>query len=505
MRKRPSPSSLVVIVAFLHHRSIRYSHNKRGVRVHGACEKAGKLGKKIFVFDTNVVINNPYVLVNGDFADNIVVIPFIVVEELDSLKKSAEAGYSAREATRIMEDLSCKRNNFGEVLLKDGGVLLFHPRLRSDMFRGLEQNPDNEIIATAFLYKDANPQSKIVLISDDTNALLKAHILGLDADRYSPASVRDSRLLDGVDFINLTYEECQEVFSKKASVRLDVRKHPNRVYTILCDGNARSDGKEGGVSCECFMGADGHTLRQIHMNRPRCSFGFQPRDHKQAAAWDVLTDKKIELVALIGGAGTGKTILSIAAGIQQVLDGKYEELIISRPAVPVGDKDRLGFLKGTLEEKLEVWLEPIFDNIYTLLSEARKQAKHNTLNDFFRGLEMNERREKVLEVFQNKFPISIVSVGHLRGRTFRNAYVIIDEGQNTDKLEIKTIVTRAGEGTKIVLAGDITQIDIHPYGGQASNGVSLTAAAFADEENTSIIHLSKVFRSHLAEQAVRLL
>lgn len=461
-------------------------------------EERTVLIEKIFVLDTNVIIHNPYAVSDGDFQEHQVVIPMVVVEELDDLKRNSDVSYSIREAHRVMEDLIGKQPLSGPIDLSGGGKLMFYPRLSRKQFGNMERNPDNEIIQTAFLLRKRNSEKHVIVISDDTSVLIKSRILGLESQRYNPNYVQRSGVLRGIDTINLNEDQCQDFFQEGTCI-LSERKSPNRIYAIRCDGHTRSDGRQKGMQ-EGFLDKEGLTLQLVDMKMKRCKrVCIKPQDTKQAVAWDVLTNEEIELVALIGEAGTGKTLLSVAAGIEQVLEGRYEELMIARPVVAVGDKERLGFLPGTREEKLSPWLEPIWDNIFYIMQSGCKIEN-------FRGKTLSsKRREDFMAAFKEAFPINVLSIEHLRGRTLRDAYVIIDECQNTDKTEIKTILSRAGKDTKIVLAGDITQVDIHPYGGRAANGLSLTAAAFADVPSASIIQLSKIFRSKLAELAVQLL
>lgn len=474
-------------------------------------DESSVIKQKIFVLDTNVIINNPHAIVDGDFEDNCVVIPMVVIEELDHLKESASVSMSAREAIKVIERLVPPNQNFDVVepiQLSNGGELVLFRRLRSEEFDGNEQTSDNEILATALLFRKNNPPAiKVIVISDDTAVLLKARFFGLDAGRYAPSYVERSGVLDDTESINLTETECQELFEKKICV-LDKEYNPNRVYGIHCAGEKRSDGKERSP-IEYFMESDRKTLVPINLNNPRNIMGVKIADRRQEAAWNVLNKTELELIALIGSAGTGKTILSLAAGIKQVLAGQYEQVIVSRPPVPVRDKDRLGFLPGTMEEKMDPWLEPIWDNLHFLLQNYREQLskkESDALEAYVGGKRIdNLPRQEMLDIFRSKFPIEVVCIQLLRGRTLRDSFVIIDECQNTDKEEIKMIVSRAGQKTKMVLTGDVTQVDIHPYGGKSANGLSLTAAAFAEEPSASIIHLKKVYRSRLAELAGNLL
>uniref|UniRef100_A0A7C5VL76 PhoH family protein n=1 Tax=Fervidobacterium thailandense TaxID=1008305 RepID=A0A7C5VL76_9BACT len=410
---------------------------------------------KNYVLDTNVLIHDPEAIFS--FEDNIVCVPLPVIEELDKLKREqGRIGRNARWAIRLLEELRAKGDLHTGVSLPNGGTLVI-PVLGEQDFEKhqvkflFEKYVDNWIIAYAFYLKSKSERPTII-VSKDISLRVKAGALGIAAEDYL-TDKSDLQLLSPGYHV---FERLDKVNTSKLV--------PNE-YVETNEGYFRFDGEE---------------LRRIE---PRTKvYGIQPRNKEQLFALDALMDDSISLVSLIGIAGTGKTFLALAAALQKtLLEGIYDRIIVARPLVPMGGKD-IGYLPGALEEKISPWMGGVMDNIEYL-------CRLNSVS--FKEL-------------MKKGVIELEALTYIRGRSIPKQFIIIDEAQNLTPLEVKTILTRAGDGTKVVLTGDPFQIDT-PYLDENSNGLVYAATRFRGQKIACHIILQKGERSELATLAAQLL
>lgn len=437
--------------------------------------------RKIFVLDTNVLLHDPQSIYS--FEDNLVVVPITVVEELDHFKKDLnENGRNARQVSRILDGFREQGGLLDGVPLPKGGVFkveIFDPenlkRLPAE-FR--IDHPDNRILAVAKSLQ-TDSESPVVLVTKDTNLRIKAEAVKLVAQSYRTDAIVLSELYTGTAEIRLPAEQIDSYYETKGLI-LDQELFPNQQVTLIDESNP---------SHTAIGRYDSMSRSVVPLLRfPREGvWGVHPRNREQQFALDLLLNDDIQLVTLVGKAGTGKTLLAIAAGLHKATDeGRFTRLLVSRPIFPLG-RD-LGFLPGDVEEKLAPWMQPIFDNVELLLGQVETEGRKK------RGY-----RELVEMGFLQIEPLT-----YIRGRSIPNQYMIVDEAQNLTPHEIKTIVTRAGEGTKIVLTGDPYQID-NPYVDSSSNGLSYVVEKFKDQAIAGHVTLTKGERSCLAELAANLL
>jgi len=438
--------------------------------------------KKIYVLDTNVLLYDPQALTR--FEDNSIIIPITVIEEIDRFKKDMnETGRNARQFSRLM-DAYRKIGSLAKGLpLENGGTLRIEiyeenvmkrlpPELRVD--RG-----DNRILAVAVDLMEANPAVPVILVTKDTNLRIKADALGLAAQDYESDKVAIEDLFSGV--ANLQVEaELIDRFYSQGWIEAAAGLLPNQYVTLTESANpshsaiGRFDHASGRILP--LRGADKEGVWSLF-----------PRNREQSFALDALLDDNIKIVTLVGKAGTGKTLLAIAAGLQKTAEENvYNRLLVSRPVFPMG-RD-LGFLPGDIEEKLTPWMQPIFDNVELLLT----------------GHEGEKRHSKGYKELMAMGILEIEPLTYIRGRSIPNQFMIVDEAQNLTPHEIKTIVTRAGEGTKIVLTGDPYQID-NPYVDAESNGLTYVVERLKEQNISGHVTMTKGERSELAELAANLL
>ena len=440
--------------------------------------------KKIFVIDTNVILHDPTAIFR--FEENEIVLPIAVIEELDRFKKQPEmTGRNAREVSRTLDKLRQEGHLTTGVELSNGGTLRvalgdretlnrLPPELSGDF-------ADNSILAAGIRCKQ-QCQCPVIVISKDTNLRIKADALGLNAEDYETDKVDVEDLYTGATEVLVNAKQIEEFF-QAGSITLDEEFLPNQDITLVDNANpshtalAMVEGKSNKIIPLV-------TLPKLGVSR------IQPRNREQRFALNLLLQDSIALVTLVGKAGTGKTLLAIAAGLQKVADEKlYTRLLISRPVVPMG-KD-IGFLPGDINEKLTPWMQPLYDN-FDLIFGTQDTKAHP--GHWRRG------HEELMEMGL----LQIEPLTYIRGRTIPQQFLIIDEAQNLTPHEVKTIITRAGEGTKVVLTGDPDQID-NPYIDAASNGLTYVVERFKYEPLAGHITLSKGERSSLAERAAALL
>ena len=435
--------------------------------------------KKTYVLDTNVFLTDAKSIFS--FNNNDIVIPLKVLEEIDKHKKRQDGvGLNARASIRILDGLREKGNLHKGIRLGKGkGILsvkMYDPEM---MPLGLDEtNADNQIVTTALTEKRDNPKRKVIVISRDINMRIKCDALMIPSEDYIEDQVVSnvqelyegfkSHLVDDqiVDRFyageDITDEDIEGVFS------------PNQYIMLISNSNPKH------TALAKFINSN-TPLKKINEYKNKGIWGLRARNKEQAFALDMLMNTDITVISMIGAAGCGKTLLAIAAGLDQVLEQNiYKKLVVSRPVQPLG-KD-IGFLPGTLEEKMHPWLMPVQDNLEFLMGD----------------------RKDTMALMMEQGTIEIEALTYIRGRSISNAFVIIDEAQNLTVHELKTIVTRIGENSKIILTGDIEQID-NTYIDATSNGLSYAIEKFKEHEIAGHITLQKGERSRVATLASKIL
>ncbi|WP_195572740.1 PhoH family protein [Paenibacillus sp. 1001270B_150601_E10] len=442
---------------------------------------------KIFVLDTNVLLHDPNALFA--FADNEVIIPAVVLEEIDSKKRNAdEIGRNARTVSRVLDGLRELGHLHSGVPLPNGGTLKVELNHRSflkvqEMFG--EMSNDNRILAVALNYnmeqQEAGMAKSIVLVSKDVLVRVKADVLGLMTEDYlSDRTVRSGdELYSGHQTILVHPAIIDEFYTYRylqiKHLQIQMKLYPHE-FVILKD--------EMGTSKSALLkvSADGTKLEPLYLSNDPV-WGITARNAQQRMGLELLLNDDIPLVTLSGKAGTGKTLLALASGLLKVEDErKYKKLLIARPVVPMG-KD-IGYLPGEKEEKLRPWMQPIYDNLEYLFDTK----KSGDIDKILLGMGS----------------IQVEALTYIRGRSIPGQFIIIDEAQNLSKHEVKTIVSRVGEGSKIVLMGDPAQID-HPYLDSTSNGLTYLIERFKQESISGHVTLERGERSKLAQVAADLL
>lgn len=435
---------------------------------------------KNFVLDTNVLLHDPNAIFR--FKENNVVIPIYVIEEIDMFKKElSELGRNARTVGRLLDEVRQDGNISEGVKLKTGGTLRvgFTSRILPPEVTNSHKQ-DNRILALAIDIKEKEPEHLTILVTKDINLRIRADVLGLRVEDYDPKDVDISELYSG--YTEITLDSAQMAsFYQSGSVSIESKDHHPNEYALLRDASNPQSTALGRINT-----SQGR-IEQIRKFKQDGVWGIRPRNKEQHFALDVLLDDSVKLVTLVGKAGTGKTLVAIAAGLHKTLEEKvYHRMLVARPIFPLG-KD-VGYLPGTLEEKLNPWMQPIFDNVEFLLGLQKKDRNG--------GRGYHELID--LGVLQ------IEPLTYIRGRSIPHQWMIIDEAQNLTPHEVKTIVTRAGEGTKIVFTGDPYQID-HPYIDAANNGLTYLVNKFKDHKLGGHLTLIKGERSELAELAANIL
>lgn len=438
--------------------------------------------KKTFVLDTNVLLHDPQALFR--FEENDILIPITVIEEIDRFKKDMnETGRNARQVSRILDELRQKGSLSAGISLESGGTLKV-ALMNGEMFRRLpcelsEQKGDNRILAVAADAKSKSSGMPVILVTKDTNLRIKADAIGLPAEDYESDKVDISELYTGFAQVEVPSETIDRFYGQ-GWVELDLNLEPNQ-YVVIRDYANPSHTAMGK-----FNAGQGRLVPLVKIGKEGV-WSIHPRNREQTCALDALLYDSVRIVTLVGKAGTGKTLLAIASGLQKTAEENvYNRLLVSRPVFPMG-KD-LGFLPGDIEEKLAPWMQPIFDNVELLLS----------------GHEAEKRHSKGYRELMAMGIMEIEPLTYIRGRSIPNQYLIVDEAQNLTPHEIKTIVTRAGEGTKVVLTGDPYQID-NPYVDSSSNGLTYLVERFKGQAISAHITMMKGERSELAELAANLL
>ncbi|MFA6737251.1 MAG: PhoH family protein [Bacteroidales bacterium] len=438
---------------------------------------------KIFVLDTNVLLHDHKALSN--FQENDMVIPIIVLEELDSFKKGNEQiNFNAREFSRELDKV------LGDKML-DGWIPMGHNRGKlkvelghpfpSDMRDSFyKDTPDHRILATARFIKETNPEQRVILVTKDINLRIKSKALGIEAQDYLTGRVKEENIsilskgivnLNNVDsqVMAKLYQTAQGLSDKDLKLK---NAYDNQYYVL--------QNKDGSAMAR-YQAAQ---KRLIPVPSHR-AYGITPRNAEQNFALDALLNPDVNLVSLTGIAGTGKTLLSLAAALAQ--EKEYDQIMLSRPVIPLKSQE-MGFLPGDIKKKLAPYMLPLMDNLSVIKGSLKPNSR-----EYVRIEEM-QRNEKLL----------ISPLAYIRGRSLSRVFFIVDESQNLTPHEVKTIITRAGEGSKLVFTGDIHQID-QPYLDRYSNGLTYLTDKMLGQDLFAHVNLVKGERSRLAELAGNLL
>jgi PhoH-like ATPase len=433
---------------------------------------------KNYVLDTNVLLHDARALYA--FADNNVVIPIYVIEEIDTFKKDqSELGRNARQIARLLDEHRSGPGGLAQPQPLDSGgtvrVALAKKEIKNPSLDSRVM--DQRILEIALEVRDLDPKVPTILVTKDVNMRVRGDALGLLTADYEPERITIEELYPGNRELLVPPNVIDEFYAN-GSVIIDAPGlHANEFLTLKSE-----DGKSALTRWDKNVG------KAVPVKKLREGvWGIKPRNREQHFALDLLLNDDIKLVTLVGKAGTGKTLLAIAAGLQKVTEEQvFSKLLVSRPVFPLG-RD-IGYLPGTIEEKLNPWMQPIYDNLELLL-----------------GLNKSDKKDgrSYAELVDLGF-VEIEPLTYIRGRSLPQNYMIVDEAQNLTPHEVKTIVTRAGEGTKIILTGDPYQID-HPYLDSSNNGLTIVAERFKNEAIAGHVILTKGERSPLAELATQIL
>ncbi len=441
-----------------------------------------KHNKKLFVIDTNVILHDYKCIYN--FEENDVIIPIVVLEELDKFKKGNDLiNFHAREFTRELDKLS------GDMLLTSNIPLgdklgNLHIETGKEFSEKVlqsfpEKTPDHRILAITDYVCNSNKDKTVVLITKDINLRMKAKSLGIMAQDYKNDKVvniddlyKGIKIIEGVDqsLISKLYEHPEGIGYDEFP--FDEEPGGHKFYIL----------RNNGASALAHYNPVTKLLTRVVK---QTTYGIDPRNAEQTFALEVLLNSDIQLVSLTGKAGTGKTLLALAAALHQYK--KYKQIFLARPIIPLANRD-MGFLPGDIKEKMEPYMQPLFDNLAVIKHRFSQQSP-----EFIRINDMLKEEKLV-----------ITPLAYIRGRSLSNIFFIVDEAQNLTPHEIKTIITRAGEGTKMVFTGDIEQID-SPYLDTASNGLSYLSDKMKGQDIFAHVNLVKGERSYLAELASKLL
>jgi PhoH-like ATPase len=439
---------------------------------------------KTFVLDTNVILHDSTCI--HQFKDNNIVIPITVIEEIDHFKRGSQViNLNAREFARTLDSLT------GSALF-DGGISLGKGKgkVKVAITKGLcdeikevfrEDTHDHRILSTAYeTQKQLSSKGTVILVSKDVNLRMKAKAIGILAEDYTTDRISLEELYSGKGTLeNFDDDLLNQIFSvpfnipAQKVIKADKKEvHPNKFYVI----------RNSNRSVLAYLDNDMKTVEKIDKNY---IYGIKPRNAEQTFAVSALINNNIPLVTITGKAGTGKTLLALAAAL--FVKKEYRQIYVARPVIPLSNKD-IGFLPGDVDSKLAPYMQPLWDNLKVIQDQFPDTDKHH--------LQINQmiKDEKLI----------VEPLSYIRGRSLQRIYFIVDEAQNLTPHEIKTIITRVGEGTKIVFTGDIYQID-HPYLDSQSNGLSYLIETFKGQKLYAHINLEKGERSELAELASNLL
>jgi len=442
------------------------------------------MAKKTYVIDTSVYLSDANCLFR--FKNNDIVIPLKVLEEIDKHKKRQDSvGFNARLIIKHLDALRAKGSLYKGLRIDKGLGMLRVANASKDLPNDLDFNvPDHQILSVAFHESKENEKRKVIVVSRDINMRVIADSIGLISEDYETNSIVEDKdkvyegyteLVVDDEFIEQLYSGEDMHLEEELVSKQRLSLQPNQFIMLISSANPKKTALSRFIDYKS-------PLRKVSSKVEAASFGIKPRNKEQSFAFDLLFDDDIPLVTLIGRAGSGKTLMAIAAGLEQTIgfgDHKYKKLVVSRPVQPLG-KD-IGFLPGTMEEKMMPWLMPISDNLEFILGN-----------------------KQMFKSYLEKGTIEIEALTYIRGRSISNAFIIIDEAQNLTAHEVKTIITRVGENTKVILTGDIEQID-NIYTNETSNGLTYAIERFKTSHLSGHITFKKGERSKIATLASQLL
>jgi PhoH-like ATPase len=439
--------------------------------------------KKYFVLDTNVLLHNADSI--NSFTDNVVVLPMSVIEELDKFKShSDELGRNARRVIRELDSLRMKGSLAKGVEMDGGGVLrIFTEGGGNCVDPGLDMHvADNRILAVA--YTLLKKGETVIFVSKDINARLKADALGIGVMDFEKQKVNFDELFTGQREVTVPGDVIDKFYQEKGLVYQGLNLVPNEFVLLVDEANEKHTA--------LARASDAEQLAPLH-DQYDMVWNIRSRSKEQRMALELLMDADIELVTMVGQAGTGKTLLALAAALECTVNFKrYDRILVSRPIIPLG-KD-LGYMPGDKDEKLAHWMQPIFDNLTLLMADGSKKKDQD---------KDDSAKQKVDHLLQGHV-VEMEALTYIRGRSIARQFVIVDEAQNLTPHEIKTIISRAGEGTKMVLTGDPYQID-NPYLDSSSNGLTYLVERMKGQSFHGHITLLKSERSSMAAAAADLL
>ena len=437
--------------------------------------------RKLFVIDTNVVLHDSTCI--HQFEENDIVVPISVLEELDHFKRGNEQlHFNAREFLRQLDELSNQKSTDDSDLQdqKQGKVRVvvnhnWHPDVKAAF---QEDCPDHRILNCAYKLSNNNSERETILISKDTNMRLKARSLGITAEDYTTDRIMN---LDSVYTGSRLVEDAPGAAIETLinTGQIDLTAFPSITKPKANENFIIRNGTKSALAT--YNAIEDKILRVEKMP----AYGILPRNAEQSFALHMVTDNKVQLVTLSGKAGTGKTLIALAGALKCRSD--YRKIYLARPIVPLSNRD-LGFLPGDIQSKMDPYMQPLFDNLSVIRHQFRAKDK---------------RVKKINQMLEDE-KLLITPLAYIRGRSLQRSFFIVDEAQNLTPHEVKTIITRAGDGTKIVFTGDIQQID-HPYLDKQSNGLTYLTSRMKDQDMYAHITLEKGERSQLADLASELL
>ena len=442
------------------------------------------MAKKNLVIDTSVFLSDATCIFKFGNAD--IFIAFKVLEEIDKHKKRQDSvGYNARKIIKIMDEFRAKGCLSKGVRIGKGKGIFKVEEGRAKLPEGLSMDiSDHQIIATALYVKEEYPKRRTIMLSRDINFRVISDSVGILAEDYITSQVVDdtdkiftglSEIVVDDEMVEQFYADEEIIFDRQFQNERKIKLYCNQFVMLISSSNDKKT-----ALGKYFNQTE--PLKRVNDHKKELSWGVVPRNKEQSFAYDLLFDDSVPLVSLIGRAGSGKTLMAIAAGMEQTVgmgDKKYNKIVISRPVQPMG-KD-IGFLPGDMKEKMMPWLMPIQDNLQTMIGD-----------------------KVMLESFIEQGKIEIEALTYIRGRSINNAFMIIDEAQNLTAHEVKTIITRVGENTKVVLTGDIEQID-NLYTNETSNGLTYAVERFKEYSLAGHVTFTKGERSRIATLASKIL
>ena len=438
-------------------------------------------GKKVFVLDTNVLLHDPNSILH--FQEHDVVLPIVVIEEVDHFKKDqTEVGRNARAVSRLLDRLRALGSLSRGVPLEGGGSLKVDVAAHSldvGILSADKHKADNQILACARELLHTRKE-RVVLVTKDTNLRIKADAIGVQAEDYTTDMVEMDELYTGHRTWEVASAQVDQLYDGGLAPDPALALQPNQFLTLIDLANPSH------TALARFMVGEG-LLRPLK-RMEAYPWGIKPRNREQQFAMELLLDPAVQVVTLLGKAGTGKTLMAIAAGLQQVVDDEaYDKILVSRPVMPMG-RD-LGYLPGDISEKLRPYMQPIYDNLEFIVAANTEARRRSTMT---------------AGQLEEAGYLSVEPLTYIRGRSIPKQYLVVDEAQNLTPHEVKTILTRAGEGTKVIFTGDPHQID-NPYVDASTNGLSYLAEHFKQLDISGHMTLTKGERSRLAELASNLL